>query len=103
MISEREVSIKKNQGNFRIGVYEITRLNPQVLGFISGTTEFLVELSLGRSIPRLIAKPVVAGHTGNYILATRAVVGEKSRLRSLTHQLYIHPNDWPRTSVVERV
>src|SRR5215469_11049669 len=80
MISEGEVSIQKNQGNFRVGVYQISRLNPQILGLISGATEFLVEMSLGRSIPRPIAKPVVAGHTRNDILATRAVVGDKSRL-----------------------
>src|SRR5215472_16085686 len=79
MISEGEVSIQKNQGNFRVGVYQISRLNPQIRGLIAGATEFLVEMSLGRSIPRPIAKPVVAGHTRNDILATRAVVGDKSR------------------------
>ena len=49
----------------------------KLFNIIPGTTEFLEEMSLSRSIPFAITKPVVAAHTCNDILATRVVVGEK--------------------------
>src|SRR5579864_9707493 len=84
MISESEVSIQKSQGGFRGGVYQIARLNPQRLSLISGATEFLVEMSRGRSIPFLVTKPVVAAHICNDILATQVAIGEKSPFHLLT-------------------
>src|SRR4051812_10437891 len=83
MVSESEVSIQKSQSSFWVGVYQIACLNPQRLSLISGTAEFLIEMTLGRSIPFLITKPVVAAHTCNDILASRVVVGEISRLHLL--------------------
>ena len=71
----RERSIcPTGQCGFRIGTYQIARLNPQRLSLVSGATEFLIETSLGRSVPFVITKPVVAAHMRNDILATPMVI-----------------------------